>query len=58
MGTTLVTNALLEKSGCRCALLVTKGFRNLLQIANQTRPRIFDLTMRKHEVFSYVFNIL
>ena len=47
MGTTVATNALLERKGARMALLVTKGFRDLLHIGNQTRPRIFDLRIDK-----------
>uniref|UniRef100_A0A8C0GYP2 5-oxoprolinase, ATP-hydrolysing n=1 Tax=Chelonoidis abingdonii TaxID=106734 RepID=A0A8C0GYP2_CHEAB len=43
MGTTVATNALLERKGERIALLITKGFRDLLHIGNQARPRIFDL---------------
>ena len=43
MGTTVATNALLERKGVRMALLVTKGFRDLLYIGNQARPKIFDL---------------
>lgn len=35
MGTTVATNALLERKGERCALLVSKGFPDLLHIANQ-----------------------
>ncbi|KAF4982247.1 hypothetical protein FZEAL_2131 [Fusarium zealandicum] len=54
MGTTVGTNALLERKGARSALLVTKGFRDLLKIGNQTRPNIFDLTAKRpsllHEV--------
>ena len=34
MGTTVATNALLERKGVRTALLVTKGFRDLLSIGN------------------------
>jgi 5-oxoprolinase (ATP-hydrolysing) len=47
MGTTVATNALLERKGERIALCVTKGFRDLLQIGNQARPHIFDLTVAK-----------
>lgn len=47
MGTTVATNALLERKGQRIALCVTKGFRDLLQIGNQARPHIFDLTVSK-----------
>ena len=46
MGTTVATNALLERRGERCALLTTKGFRDLLKIGNQARPNIFDLRVR------------
>ncbi|CAA7055676.1 unnamed protein product [Microthlaspi erraticum] len=47
MGTTVATNALLERKGERIALCVTKGFKDLLQIGNQARPDIFDLTVAK-----------
>ena len=43
MGTTVATNALLERKGDRCALVITKGFKDLLYIGNQARPKIFDL---------------
>jgi len=42
MGTTVATNALLERKGERTALLITRGFRDALRIAYQNRPRIFD----------------
>ena len=41
MGTTVATNALLERKGERTALLITKGFRDALRIAYQDRPDIF-----------------
>ncbi|KAL9228319.1 hypothetical protein vseg_003912 [Gypsophila vaccaria] len=47
MGTTVATNALLERKGERIALCVTEGFKDLLQIGNQARPNIFDLTVSK-----------
>ncbi|GAB4825127.1 5-oxoprolinase [Ancistrocladus abbreviatus] len=47
MGTTVATNALLERKGERIALCVTHGFKDLLQIGNQARPNIFDLTVSK-----------
>ncbi|KAM3929038.1 5-oxoprolinase isoform 1-T1 [Leptodactylus fuscus] len=50
MGTTVATNALLERKGERIALLITKGFRDLLHIGNQARPKIFDLEIRMPEV--------
>uniref|UniRef100_A0A8C1LXL8 5-oxoprolinase, ATP-hydrolysing n=1 Tax=Cyprinus carpio TaxID=7962 RepID=A0A8C1LXL8_CYPCA len=43
MGTTVATNALLERQGERTALLVTRGFRDLLHIGTQARPALFDL---------------
>ena len=42
MGTTVATNALLERHGERTALVITRGFRDALRIAYQNRPRIFD----------------
>ena len=42
MGTTVATNALLERKGERTVLFVTRGFRDALRIAYQNRPRIFD----------------
>ncbi|KAK4433785.1 5-oxoprolinase [Sesamum alatum] len=47
MGTTVATNALLERKGEKIALCVTQGFKDLLQIGNQARPSIFDLTVSK-----------
>ncbi|KAL4951893.1 putative 5-oxoprolinase [Aspergillus filifer] len=47
MGTTVATNALLERKGERTALVITKGFRDLLEIGNQARPNIFDLAVRR-----------
>ncbi|MCV0397828.1 MAG: hydantoinase B/oxoprolinase family protein [Rhizobiaceae bacterium] len=41
MGTTVATNALLERRGDRVALLITRGFRDALRIAYQARPDIF-----------------
>ena len=42
MGTTVATNALLERKGDRTLLVVTRGFRDQLRIAYQARPRLFD----------------
>src|SRR5262245_54031433 len=41
MGTTVATNALLERKGERTLLLITKGFRDALRIGYQARPKIF-----------------
>jgi 5-oxoprolinase (ATP-hydrolysing) len=50
MGTTVATNALLERKGEKIAFVVTKGFKDCLEIGNQSRPKIFDLAIRKPEV--------
>ncbi len=42
MGTTVATNALLERKGARTLLVITRGFRDALRIATQARPRLFD----------------
>ena len=47
LSTTVATNALLERKGHKHALLITRGFRDLLLIGNQARPRIFDLNIRR-----------
>ncbi|MEG3093051.1 hydantoinase B/oxoprolinase family protein [Sphingomonas sp. PB1R3] len=46
MGTTVATNALLERKGARTLLVVDRGFADLLAIGNQARPRLFDLDIR------------
>uniref|UniRef100_A0A3Q3MNH3 5-oxoprolinase, ATP-hydrolysing n=1 Tax=Labrus bergylta TaxID=56723 RepID=A0A3Q3MNH3_9LABR len=50
MGTTVATNALLEREGERTALLVTQGFKDLLHIGTQARPKLFDLEVAVPEV--------
>ncbi len=47
LGTTRGTNALLTRTGAKSALLITKGFGDLLEIGSQERPRLFDLAVRK-----------
>lgn len=42
-GTTVATNALLQRQGAEVAVVTTKGFRDLLEIGRQVRPRIYDL---------------
>ena len=42
MGTTVATNALLERKGEKTLLVTTRGFRDALRIAYQDRPRLFD----------------
>src|SRR4029453_13823628 len=41
-GSTVATNALLERKGARTALIQTKGFENVLEIGRQTRPDLYD----------------
>jgi len=50
MGTTVATNALLERKGERTVLAITRGFRDQLRIAYQNRPRIFDRHIRMPEL--------
>jgi 5-oxoprolinase (ATP-hydrolysing) len=50
MGTTVATNALLERKGERTALFTTKGFKDLQYIGNQSRPKIFELNIRRPDV--------
>jgi 5-oxoprolinase (ATP-hydrolysing) len=47
LGTTRGTNALLERKGAKTAFITTRGFRDVLLIGNQDRPRLFDLEIRK-----------
>ena len=50
MGTTVATNALLERKGERTLLLVTRGFRDALRIGYQARPKIFARHIIKPEM--------
>ena len=50
MGTTVATNALLQRKGEKIALIVTEGFKDCLEIGNQARPKIFDLAISKPDV--------
>ncbi|CAG9813200.1 unnamed protein product [Phaedon cochleariae] len=50
MGTTVATNALLERKGEKMAFVINKGFRDILLIGNQARPKIFDLNIRRPEI--------
>ncbi|CAH6723370.1 5-oxoprolinase [[Candida] jaroonii] len=47
LGTTVATNALLERQGAPCALVTTKGFKDLLHIGDQSRPDLFALEIVK-----------
>ncbi|WP_149589343.1 hydantoinase B/oxoprolinase family protein [Tabrizicola flagellatus] len=58
MGTTVATNALLERKGERVALLITEGFGDLLRIGTQARPSLFDLNIRRPDLlYEQVFEI-
>jgi len=46
-GTTLVTNALLQQNTAKTGLLVTAGFRDLLEIGRQDRPELYNLQVEK-----------
>ena len=50
MGTTVATNALLERKGEDVLLLITQGFRDLLRIGYQNRPRLFDLNIKRPDL--------
>ncbi len=50
MGTTVATNALLERKGDRVLLLTTRGLGDLQRIGYQSRPRLFDLAVRLPEM--------
>ena len=50
MGTTVATNALLERKGEKTLLVTTRGFRDALRIAYQDRPRLFDRHIRLPEL--------
>ena len=57
-GTTVATNALLERKGGKVALITTRGFRDLLEIGYQARPRIFDLAINKpSQLYSVVIEV-
>jgi 5-oxoprolinase (ATP-hydrolysing) len=58
LGTTRGTNALLTRRGARTAFITTRGFADVLLIANQDRPRLFDLAIQKPTpVFERVIEI-
>ena len=48
-GTTVATNAILERKGARTALVATRGTRDVIEIQRQWRHRLFDLGLRKPE---------
>src|SRR3979409_1492298 len=58
MGTTVATNALLERKGDPTVLFITRGFRDALRIAYQNRPRLFDRNIVLPEMlYAKVFEV-
>ena len=43
-GTTIATNAVLERKGARCGLITTRGFRDVLELGRRTRPNNYGMT--------------
>jgi len=48
-GTTVAINTILERTGARCALLTTQGFRDIYEIGRVNRPESYNLFFKKHE---------
>ena len=48
-GTTVAINTILERSGAKCALLTTQGFRDIYEIGRINRPDAYNLFFRKHQ---------
>jgi N-methylhydantoinase A len=46
-GSTVATNAILERDGARCALIANKGFEDIIEIGRQNRTRLYDLAYQK-----------
>jgi N-methylhydantoinase A len=49
-GSTVATNALLERKGARTALITTSGFRDVVEIGRQNRPNLYDLASKPPEM--------
>src|SRR5438874_8333913 len=46
-GSTVATNAIIERKGARTALITTRGFRDVLVIGRQARPKLYDLSPQR-----------
>lgn len=58
LGTTVATNAFLERNGVPCALITTLGHKDVLEIRQQNRPELFDLDIKKiPPLYDYVTSI-
>lgn len=59
-GTTAATNAILEQKGAKTAIIVTEGFKDVLQIMRQDRPKLYDFFARRPDALierSYRFEV-
>lgn len=52
-GTTVATNAVLERKGARIGLIAPEGFRDVLEIGRQMRRQMYDLVLRPERRFSW-----
>ena len=50
-GSTVATNAILERKGVKCALITNKGFEDVIAIGRQTREKLYDLSYEKQDFF-------
>tara|TARA_Y100000780_G_scaffold229574_1_gene249649 strand:+ start:168390 stop:171833 length:3444 start_codon:yes stop_codon:yes gene_type:complete len=58
LGTTVATNAFLERKGIPCALITTEGHRDILEIRQQNRPDLFELNIKKVKpLYEYAYEI-
>ena len=58
MGTTVATNALLERRGARVGMLITTGFEDAMQIGDQSRPELFALKVKRSSpLYSVCFGV-
>ncbi|PZX13025.1 N-methylhydantoinase A [Palleronia aestuarii] len=51
-GTTIATNAVIERVGARCALVTTKGFRDVLELGRRDRPHFYGLTDKQNPLIA------
>src|SRR5579863_7225350 len=52
-GSTVATNALLERKGARTAFVTTAGFEDLLEIGRQNRPELYNLTPAPRQLLAH-----
>jgi N-methylhydantoinase A len=56
-GSTVATNAILERKGAKTAFITTQGFRDLLFIGRQNRPELYDSVARFYEVLPALIDV-